>query len=116
MCELLHCYHICYAEPDASILRAVMLVHLCKQLSAMAAGAERSMPFTVIVDDPSGNSFIENPKAPAKDLGLVAKDYVRSAAQVISKCIHILCYACAFAYCYEGRSALCWKSAVYNLK
>ncbi|CAJ0963559.1 unnamed protein product [Ranitomeya imitator] len=38
-------------------------------------------PFTFIIDDPSGNSFIENPFAPQKDEALVVTRYRRSAEQ-----------------------------------
>lgn len=38
-------------------------------------------PFTVVLDDPSGNSFLENPVAPQKDPKLKARHYVRSKAQ-----------------------------------
>jgi zinc finger protein len=41
----------------------------------------RSLPFTIIVDDPSGNSFIENPYAPAKDPNLSISYYLRTAEQ-----------------------------------
>ncbi|XP_054853282.1 zinc finger protein ZPR1 [Eublepharis macularius] len=37
--------------------------------------------FTFILDDPSGNSFVENPHAPQKDEGLVVAHYKRSAQQ-----------------------------------
>lgn len=38
-------------------------------------------PFTFIIDDPSGNSFIENPFAPQKDEALTVTLYRRSAEQ-----------------------------------
>lgn len=34
----------------------------CNRVDAMARG--ESLPFTFIVDDPSGNSFVENPYLP----------------------------------------------------
>ena len=36
----------------------------------------------MIVDDPSGNSFIENPFAPALDPARVERHYVRNTEQV----------------------------------
>ncbi|XP_060702633.1 zinc finger protein ZPR1 [Hemiscyllium ocellatum] len=39
------------------------------------------MPFTLIIDDPSGNSFIENPHAPQKDEALTITHYKRDAHQ-----------------------------------
>ena len=37
--------------------------------------------FEVIIDDPSGDSFVENPNAPAKDDNLVVRFYKRSKEQ-----------------------------------
>ncbi|XP_048369447.1 zinc finger protein ZPR1 [Sphaerodactylus townsendi] len=37
--------------------------------------------FTFVLDDPSGNSFVENPRAPQRDEGLVVAHYKRSAEQ-----------------------------------
>ncbi|XP_014323809.1 zinc finger protein ZPR1 isoform X2 [Myotis lucifugus] len=38
-------------------------------------------PFTLIIDDPSGNSFVENPHAPQKDDALVITHYNRTPQQ-----------------------------------
>ncbi|XP_032328567.1 zinc finger protein ZPR1 isoform X2 [Camelus ferus] len=38
-------------------------------------------PFTLIIDDPSGNSFVENPHAPRKDDALVITHYNRTQQQ-----------------------------------
>ncbi|XP_059959904.1 zinc finger protein ZPR1 [Mesoplodon densirostris] len=38
-------------------------------------------PFTLIIDDPSGNSFVENPHAPRKDDALVITHYNRTLQQ-----------------------------------
>ncbi|XP_030895144.1 zinc finger protein ZPR1 isoform X3 [Leptonychotes weddellii] len=38
-------------------------------------------PFTLIIDDPSGNSFVENPHAPQKDHALVITHYNRTLQQ-----------------------------------
>ncbi|KAF6107232.1 ZPR1 zinc finger [Phyllostomus discolor] len=38
-------------------------------------------PFTLIIDDPSGNSFVENPYAPQKDDALVITHYNRTPQQ-----------------------------------
>ncbi len=45
---------------------------------------EPVFPFSVIVDDPSGNSYIENFLAPAADPQLTTERYVRSATQDMS--------------------------------
>eukprot|EP00792_Barthelona_sp_PAP020_P005887 TRINITY_DN2838_c1_g2_i2.p1 TRINITY_DN2838_c1_g2~~TRINITY_DN2838_c1_g2_i2.p1 ORF type:complete len:494 (-),score=137.61 TRINITY_DN2838_c1_g2_i2:789-2270(-) len=39
------------------------------------------VPFTLILDDPSGNSFIQSPYAPHPDPNLVAKRFVRTEEQ-----------------------------------
>ncbi|NWU90730.1 ZPR1 protein, partial [Upupa epops] len=38
-------------------------------------------PFTFILDDPSGNSFVENPRAPQRDEALVVTHYRRTPEQ-----------------------------------
>ncbi|XP_004604767.2 zinc finger protein ZPR1 [Sorex araneus] len=38
-------------------------------------------PFTLVIDDPSGNSFVENPHAPRKDDALVITHYNRTPQQ-----------------------------------
>ncbi|XP_006833912.1 PREDICTED: zinc finger protein ZPR1 [Chrysochloris asiatica] len=38
-------------------------------------------PFTLIIDDPSGNSFVENPFAPQKDDALLITHYTRTSKQ-----------------------------------
>ena len=35
-------------------------------------------PFTFILDDPSGNSFIQNPNAPNKDTYMKTEQYMRN--------------------------------------
>ncbi|NXD54726.1 ZPR1 protein, partial [Corvus moneduloides] len=42
---------------------------------------EVNSPFTFILDDPSGNSFVENPHAPQRDEALVVTHYRRSPQQ-----------------------------------
>ncbi|NWX20561.1 ZPR1 protein, partial [Aegotheles bennettii] len=42
---------------------------------------EARVPFTLIIDDPSGNSFVENPHAPRRDEALVVTRYRRSPQQ-----------------------------------
>ena len=48
-------------------------------LDAMSTGTYH--PFTIIVDDPSGNSFIQNPFVPKKDPNLKIGFYPRTAEQ-----------------------------------
>ncbi|KAJ3115671.1 hypothetical protein HDU96_000219 [Phlyctochytrium bullatum] len=42
---------------------------------------ERGLPFTVVIDDPAGNSYIENLQAPKKDPKLVYEVYERTPEQ-----------------------------------
>ena len=44
----------------------------------------KKYPFTVILDDPSGNSFIQNPNAPNKDNYCTIENYPRSAQDYIT--------------------------------
>ncbi|CAM9344650.1 unnamed protein product [Phaeothamnion confervicola] len=50
-------------------------------LLAMARGDGDRLPFTLLVDDPSGNSFVENPHAPKRDPALKAVYYTRTPMQ-----------------------------------
>lgn len=43
------------------------------RLALMSAGVDSEFPFTMVVDDPSGNSFVENPSAPNKDPSLTVR-------------------------------------------
>lgn len=61
--------------PPAVGDKLVDFVARLKQLQAL----ER--PFRIVVDDPSGNSFVENPTAPSADPGLSVVHYPRSADQ-----------------------------------
>jgi len=51
------------------------------RLNALADGDDDSLPFTFVLDDPSGNSFIENPYAPKPDSNLQVVHYVRNDEQ-----------------------------------
>ncbi len=41
------------------------------------------LPFTIILDDPSGNSFIQNPYAPSSDPYNTIEHYIRSKEQLM---------------------------------
>eukprot|EP00090_Calanus_glacialis_P037142 TRINITY_DN6369_c0_g1_i1.p1 TRINITY_DN6369_c0_g1~~TRINITY_DN6369_c0_g1_i1.p1 ORF type:complete len:448 (-),score=170.81 TRINITY_DN6369_c0_g1_i1:80-1423(-) len=47
----------------------------------MRATLKLAEPFTVLLDDPSGNSFIENPTAPGPDPGRTSEQYTRTTEQ-----------------------------------
>lgn len=49
----------------------IKVAQVIARLTTMSAGMESELPFTMVVDDPSGNSFVENPFAPNKDPALV---------------------------------------------
>ena len=53
--------------------------HLIKQLESCLNGS--AFPYEVILDDPSGNSFIENPYAPQTDPGIKLEYYDRTREQ-----------------------------------
>ncbi len=38
----------------------------------------RNLPFTFEVNDPSGNSFVQNPNAPNPDVGCIHEEYLRT--------------------------------------
>ncbi len=38
----------------------------------------RDFPFTFEVNDPSGNSFVQNPNAPNPDVGCIYEQYLRT--------------------------------------
>ncbi len=62
----------------------IKVAQIIMQLNCYARGDEDEMPFTVIVDDISGNSYIENPSAPAKDENLKTTKYNRTPEQDVS--------------------------------
>lgn len=49
---------------------AAQIAGVISRLALMSTGVDSEFPFTVVVDDPSGNSFVENPSAPNKDPAL----------------------------------------------
>lgn len=64
-------------------LRKIMDPETAQKIDEIIARLEElrsgASPFTLILDDPSGNSFIENPSAPAADTQLSAVHYHRTA-------------------------------------
>ncbi|CAM9328873.1 unnamed protein product [Ectocarpus sp. 12 AP-2014] len=54
------------------------------RLALMSTGMDSELPFTMVVDDPSGNSFVENPSAPNKDPALKTSHFTRTAQQDMS--------------------------------
>ncbi|PNI66159.1 ZPR1 isoform 5, partial [Pan troglodytes] len=63
------------ANKDATAERIDEFIVKLKELKQVAS------PFTLIIDDPSGNSFVENPHAPQKDDALVITYYNRTRQQ-----------------------------------
>jgi len=65
-------------QPEVGIKVAMVIM----QLTRYAAG--EILPFTLILDDCSGNSYIENPRAPAIDPRMKITKYTRTREQDIS--------------------------------
>ncbi|CAI9722530.1 zinc finger protein ZPR1 [Octopus vulgaris] len=69
-------------------LRKIQHPELAEQLAQFVIKLKKLLemekPFTLIIDDPSGNSFVENPHAPNKDTEMVVHNYKRSAEQNVS--------------------------------
>lgn len=66
--------------PETGIVVAQVIVGLTQ----MANGHKSRLPFHLILDDPAGNSYVENPVAPLKDTAVQQKNYSRSAEQDLS--------------------------------
>lgn len=64
--------------PDVGVKVAMIIM----QLRKFASG--ESFPFTLILDDIAGNSFLENPGAPVADPNMTQEDYRRSKEQDLS--------------------------------
>eukprot|EP00117_Sycon_ciliatum_P036098 scpid107288/ scgid27233/ Zinc finger protein ZPR1; Zinc finger protein 259 len=41
------------------------------------------MPYHFIIDDPSGNSYVQNPHAPANDVYAMTTEYTRTKVQMV---------------------------------
>lgn len=67
------------------IVRRIMEPEAAKQIDDFVAKIEDVLllkePFTLTLDDPSGNSFVENPNAPEPDVGRSVKNYERNNEQ-----------------------------------
>ena len=66
--------------PETGIVVAMVIVGL----QQMADGSKARLPFHLILDDPAGNSYVENPVAPLKDTAIQEIHYSRSAEQDIA--------------------------------
>ena len=54
-----------------------------QKLKKFVAADPECLPFYFILEDPSGNSFMENPNAPLKDMNLNVVQYTQSKADLI---------------------------------
>jgi zinc finger protein len=54
------------------------------RLTMMAGGFEEALPFHITVDDPAGNSYMENIHAPQVDPNMTSRHYFRTAEQDVS--------------------------------
>lgn len=57
---------------------------LTEFVSALKKLQELEKPFRLVLDDPSGNSFVENPQAPGADPSMKVRRYERTAEQDLS--------------------------------
>merc|ERR1719198_2141244 len=55
------------------------VAQIISSLTMMSIGED--IPFTIVVKDPAGNSFIENPYAPAKDPNMKISYFERTSEQ-----------------------------------
>ena len=80
----------------------------------MSAGVDSEFPFTMVVDDPSGNSFVENPSAPNRDPALTVSEGKNRGSRGqgrVSSGYSIVCYrefmiqfVCVFVFAFlRGR-------------
>lgn len=77
------------AEEDLSATLPLYQAQAPEQAPALEAFCEKlrglrdeaNMPYEVVLDDPAGNSFLENPLAPHNDPGLSAVYYTRNVQQ-----------------------------------
>ncbi|CAM9368200.1 unnamed protein product, partial [Ectocarpus fasciculatus] len=57
------------------------VAHVIDALNAMSQGDPAQLPFTMVIDDPAGNSFLENPHAPARDPNIKLTTFNRTKEQ-----------------------------------
>lgn len=70
-------YHYCMPRMVNAFIAQVIL-----QLTLMSSGEPSALPFHLQLDDPAGNSFIQNLLAPHPDPQLTTRLYTRSPEQV----------------------------------
>ena len=66
------------------IVDAVLAAKIDEIVSQLQKCHDGKMNFTLILDDVSGNSFIENPHAPKDDPCMTLVQYMRSTEQDVS--------------------------------
>lgn len=64
-------------DPDT----AMKLDEYIEKLNRMCDG--KDMPYHFLIDDPSGNSYVQNPHAPANDVYVSTKSYQRTKKQLV---------------------------------
>lgn len=77
------CLFIGLVFPSIQAQVGAQIAQVIARLALMSAGVDSELPFTMVVDDPSGNSFVENPSAPNKDPALS-----------VSVCVRCCCGSC----------------------
>lgn len=75
MCTYAHSFlFFCpYFRSSGRAKVGAQIAEVIARLALMSAGIDSEFPFTMVVDDPSGNSFVENPSAPNKDPALTVR-------------------------------------------
>ena len=65
---------------ESSVPSCPQIDALITKMAMLMTGAD--LPFTLVLEDPAGNSFVENPQAPAPDPRLKVTYFVRTPMQV----------------------------------
>lgn len=68
-------------QPTRRAVEGAIAERIDEFIGKLKALKQMVSPFTLIIDDPSGNSFVENPHAPQKDNALVIAHYERTPQQ-----------------------------------
>jgi len=68
-------------QPVRKIMEPVLAEKISEIISILDKYKSGDIPFTLILDDISGNSFIENPRAPEQDPAMTVTQFVRTSEQ-----------------------------------
>lgn len=68
-------------QPERYLQDPEVARKVAEVISKLETCRDGEMPFTFVLDDPAGNSFVENPFAPDADPAMTTEQYVRTAEQ-----------------------------------